>query len=462
MLRRTQRFITILLHLGVILFFCVIMFFLYEKSHMLFSAIMAFVFLLLLLLIENKVQTIVLKKMEQYQFKKRETAVFVDFVERLKFCYSIDDFSTAVLEICENQGDISVLYLDYQYSRVFYNSPAIITSSASTYEKLKLNFASITENGIYFFDSNFGLLSNSKQARGFFVVNQSHQLYFMCKYTPRIDEILFSKILQEYIRFEVRAKTISAMSEISTLSREWNLLGDTQKSFLPKQMPTIKRLDIAAYFRPLVNVSGDYYTVLKIDDFKTLVMLGDVSGKGLAAALIMGIVMNTVKTRTDKEDLSGIVVAVDKAIKGMNLDDKYTVLFIGIIDSKNMRIRYINASMADPLIISRSPDGGRIRQLESNASLIGIIDLDELKIAEQKLFTGDMILMASDGISEVMNDEGVELGTTELYLRTLKKSFMKPARNFVNDIAKLVFEYGGEEKLRDDITMLAVKVGDVS
>ncbi|MBO5385736.1 serine/threonine-protein phosphatase, partial [bacterium] len=185
---------------------------------------------------------------------------------------------------------------------------------------------------------------------------------------------------------------------------------------------------------------------------------GDVSGKGLAAALVMGLVMNTVKIIGNKEDLAGVVKAIDKAIKGMHLQDKYTVLFIGIIDTEKMTIRYVNASMSDPIIVTRAPDGYKIKPLTSNCSLIGIIDLDEVEVAEQRLFRDDLILMASDGVSEVMDENGVELGDTELYLNTIKNSAYKSAHHIINDIADLVLSYNGDKKLRDDVTMLTVKV----
>jgi serine phosphatase RsbU (regulator of sigma subunit) len=223
-------------------------------------------------------------------------------------------------------------------------------------------------------------------------------------------------------------------------------------------MPDIPKLDVAAYFRPLVNVSGDYYTVLPMDENKTLVMLGDVSGKGLAAALVMGLVMNVVKIIENKEDLAQIVRSIDEAIKGMKLQDKYTVLFIGIIDTKEMVIRYINASMSDPIVVTQTPSGYKIKPLASNCSLIGILDLDDVVVAEQKLYKGDLVLMASDGVSEVMNEDGIELGDTELYLETIKNSANKSAQKFIDDIEDLVMEYKGTIKLRDDVTMLVAKV----
>ena len=69
-----------------------------------------------------------------------------------------------------------------------------------------------------------------------------------------------------------------------------------------------------------------------------------------------------------------------------------------------------------------------------------------------------MILIATDGVSEVMNDEGIELGDTELFKQTLQNSAFKSAQHFVNDISDLVLDYNGDKKLRDDVTMLAVKI----
>jgi serine phosphatase RsbU (regulator of sigma subunit) len=223
-------------------------------------------------------------------------------------------------------------------------------------------------------------------------------------------------------------------------------------------MPELKGVDVAAYFRPLVNVSGDYYDIIPIDENRTFFLLGDVSGKGLASALIMGVIVNTVKIIENKEDLPGVIRAIDTAIKSMHLQDKYSVLFIGIIDTKAMKIRYVNASMADPLIITRAPDGYKIKPLSSNCSLVGIIDLDDIKQEEMPLYRGDVVLMASDGVSEVMDSSGVELGDTELYLNTVRNSAHKAARHFVNDIADLVLSYNGDKKLRDDVTMLVAKI----
>lgn len=387
------------------------------------------------------------------------TFYLTKFIDKLRFCYSLDEFDVAISEILEKEADCAVFYIERTANYTYYNSPSKVTQENGIMEQLLANYRAEWPDGIYFFDEECGLVTNLKKARGFFMASNGEHFYVLCRYTYLFDDEIYSRLYDEFVRFQSRARTIASLSEISELSREWEQLASTQRSFLPLVMPEVKKVKLAAYFRPLINVSGDYYSVLPIDENKTFIMLGDVSGKGMAAALVMGLVMNTVKIREDKEDLPGMIYAVDAAIKSMHLQDKYTVLFMGIIDTEKMKITYINASMSDPLIVTRSPTGYRIKNLSSNCSIVGIIPIDDVQVAEQRLFSGDLIFMSSDGVSEVMNKDKVELGDTELYTDAIKSSAAKSPQEFIDDIANLVLSYNGDTRLHDDVTMLVAKVG---
>ena len=132
-----------------------------------------------------------------------------------------------------------------------------------------MNYSKNWKDGVYFLNNEFGVTSNLRDSRGFFLVCGEKHLYVFCRYTHLFDHAVYSKLLDEFKHFEQRSKTISELGEIASLSQEWEQLAATQRSFLPQQMPDIPHLDIAAYFRPLVNVSGDYYTVLPMDKNKT-------------------------------------------------------------------------------------------------------------------------------------------------------------------------------------------------
>ncbi|MBR1536267.1 MAG: SpoIIE family protein phosphatase [Treponema sp.] len=399
-------------------------------------------------------------RIEKKSMETGATAILTKFIERLRFCYSLEDFNNAVSEILELDADCSVLYVDRNANYVLYNSPNKITNDPKILTKLEQNYDAAWHDPINFLSDTMGLCPNQKKARGFFFASDGEHLYIFNRYTYLFDTEIYRQLYEEFVRFQNRSRIISSLSEISELSTEWQQLADAQVSFLPRKMPEIKNLKLAAYFRPLINVSGDYYTVLPIDEHKTLLMLGDVSGKGLAAALVMGLVINTVKIKENKEDLVGMIISVDAAIKGMHLQDKYTVLFIGIVDTEKMKITYVNASMSDPIVVTRSPEGYRIKSLSSNCSVVGIIPIDEsdVQVSEQRLFSGDLIMMASDGVSEVMNEDKVELGDTELFTNTIKASASKEPQEFVNDIVNLVLSYNADTRLHDDLTMLVAKV----
>lgn len=388
-----------------------------------------------------------------------ETSILAQFITRLRFCYSLDDLTQAIIDVIEKGAGCSVLYIDARRNYVLYNSPDRLTSSSDLISTIHKNYHEHWKPGYYFIGNNYGVTSSAKKARGFFLSSDGCHFFIFCRYTKLFDNIIYSRLYEEFVRFQKRRNTIDNLSQIAELSKQWQQLAQAQRSFLPAIMPIIDKVEFDSVFKPLVNVSGDYYTVLPIDESKTLVMLGDVSGKGLAAALVMGLVMNTVKIINNKEDLPSMIKTIDSTIKSMRLQDKYTVLFIGIIDTKSMTIRYVNASMSDPLIVTKAPDGYRIKPLESNCSIIGIIDIDNVEVAQRRLFRGDLIFMSSDGISETMNEKNEELGDTKLYTDTIKTLAAKSPSDFVNGLYDLAITYCGEKKLHDDITMLVAKVG---
>lgn len=400
------------------------------------------------------------QRLEHHVFRVQDTKLFVRFIDRMRFSYTVEDLIDSIQTVLEHDADSSVLYVNAENNYVIYNSTTRIATDPETLEILTRNFPDTWPAGFYLIDENLGLVSDFKTARGFFLVYEKLHLYVLCRYMKVFESSVFDTLLYEFGNFQKRTKTINQLTAISELSKEWDMVAQTQMTFLPQVMPDIARLDIAAYFRPLVNVSGDFYDIIELDANRTFFLLGDVSGKGLASALIMGVIVNTVKIIDNKEDLPGVIRAIDTAIKSMHLEDKYAVLFIGIIDTKEMKIRYVNASMADPLIITKAPDGYKIKPLGSTCSLVGIIDLDEIVQEEANLYRGDVVLMASDGVSEVMDDSGVELGDTELYMNTVQNSAHKAARHLINDIADLVMTYNGDKKLRDDVTMLVAKIGE--
>ncbi|AEJ20832.1 PP2C family protein-serine/threonine phosphatase [Gracilinema caldarium] len=390
-------------------------------------------------------------------YNRGDTRLLVHFVDRLRFCFTIGDLISAFREILEKHADSTIMFMEMTKRYMVYNSPTIIGMDQHVFDELVRHYES-WKDGIYFFDDNLDLVSNHRIGRGFFLVSGNLHCYVFMRFVRNIDKEIFPEIFAEYANFLKRNETIEKMFAIAAVSKEWSMVAETQRAFLPKKLPEIPKVELASYFKPLVNVSGDYYDVLPIDTDRTLLLLGDVSGKGLAAALIMGIVVNTIRIMEKKDELEQVVRTVDGAIKGMKLQDKYTVLFLGLLDTQKMELSYINASMADPLIISETKAGRQIRRLGSNCSVIGILDLDSVGVDTVKLLPGDVILMASDGVSEVSNEQGEMLGDTEGWIDFVVEESRCSAQEFVQKLSDLVITHASGTKLRDDVTVLVAKV----
>ncbi len=386
------------------------------------------------------------------------TPIMTMFVEDVRNSYSIDEIVFSVQNILEKKGDCSVLLIDTEKDYVIYNSPSNITQDEKVFLVLKRNFARLDTDGYYFFDSDLGLLSDTETARGFFIVFNTIKMFVFCNSTRIFAPVIFEIVFEELKKFYTRYKTIRDLSGIDELSQEWTMVAETQQAFLPQTFPVIEKLDIAAYYKPLINVSGDYYTIIEISKSKTLVLMGDVSGKGFSAALIMGIVINIVKTIGNKTDLPNLIYTIDSTIKAMNFEDKYTVLLVALIDTEHMTLSYINASIADALILTQNPAGYKVKRIKSNCSIVGLIDIGALEVKTLPLFWNDVIFIATDGLTECVNNYGVEFGCSEIFDETIKDSATKDAKTFIKNITTLANEYKEDNKFKDDITMLVIKV----
>ncbi len=392
------------------------------------------------------------------RFRRPETQVILGFSERIGVAFSISDLVDAIKEKLEKPADMGAIFVRSNTWETIYQSPTAAASDPEVREALERNFREWSE-GFCFINGDYALAASNEDARGFFVNAKGFYLFVLTRLCPFVELEAFRTLYGELRIYFDRVITIADLFEVASLSKEWELIAQTQLSFLPHSLPTIDKLDLAVSYQPLVNVSGDYYDVIKVDESRTLLMVGDVSGKGLAAALIMGIIINTVRVAKDKTDLEAIVRSVDAAVRDMGFDDKYTVLFLALADTKSRSLRYVNAAMADPIVISQTALGPRVRRLEPTMGLVGLVPLETVGIEEIPLRTDEILLLASDGVTEVADATGARLGETELFDKSLARASTLGAADFISSVTGLLYSFVGDEPLKDDVTILAVKAG---
>lgn len=393
------------------------------------------------------------------RFSQPETRIVLDFAERVGMAFTILDLVDAIREGLEKRADVSAVLVRSNTWETIYQSPSASANDPAIQETLQRNFREWSE-GFCFINEDLTLAKSNLGARGFFVVSKGFHLFFLTRLCPMVELEAFRTLYGELRIYFDRVLTISDLFEVASLSKEWELIAETQRSFLPKKLPEVAKLDLAISYTPLVNVSGDYYDVIPVDANRTLLVCGDVSGKGLAAALIMGIIVNTIRVAQDKSDLASVVRAIDGAVRAMGFDDKYTVLFLGLVDTQKRSFRYVNAAMADPIVITQTALGPRLERLEPTMGLVGLVPLEEsIPVEEIPLRTDMLVLLASDGVTEVTNEAGERLGETERFERSLLQASKLGAAEFVGGVTGMLYDFVGDATLKDDVTILAAKAG---
>lgn len=391
-------------------------------------------------------------------FRRGTTKLLADFVERVRTCFTMPEFVSAIRESLEKSLDASVVLIRSNTWDVVYASPAALTADPGLVPTLKKNFRELSE-GLVFMDDKFNLTVSGGHSRGFSIFCKGYYFFVFSRAMAYADPDVYRVLYGELLIFFDRVLTVSKLFEIAALSKEWRQIADTQRTFLPDRLPEQPKLALASYYKPLVNVSGDYYDAVRIDDERTLLVMGDISGKGLGAALVMGIVINTIRAAKDKADLAALVRSCDGAIRGMGFEDKYTVMFLALVDTGLKRLRYVNAAMPEQYLVVRTVKGPVVRLLASNCGIVGLTPLETVEVEELELRTDDALVLTTDGLTETKDESGTNLDESDEWKGLLAEATDLSARELVERLSGLGEAWAADRSLRDDITILAAKVG---
>lgn len=239
------------------------------------------------------------------------------------------------------------------------------------------------------------------------------------------------------------------------LEQELNMALNIQKGLLPKGNPDIKNYDIIGFYKSAKSIGGDYYDFIKIDDEHYIIVIADVCGKNISAALIMSNLQSALKAQLFFiSDLKEIIKNLNFLIYMNTEEDKFVTFFFGILDIKKDEFEYINCGH-DPPIFYKSKDND-IKLLKADTTVLGIEE--ELKFNHSnykiKFDKDDFILCYTDGITEALNKDGVML--TDKWLEDFVKTNSNlSAQELIQEINNFINNYQLEQ--RDDITMVVIK-----
>lgn len=238
------------------------------------------------------------------------------------------------------------------------------------------------------------------------------------------------------------------------MQEEMRLAYKIQMDLLPRQPPNFPGYDIAGKSAPAKVVGGDYYDFTEMGEHRIGLCLGDVSGKGMPAALLMANLQATLRGQTQQNLSPSVSLRRSNTLLLKSTDtDRFATLFFGILDVENHRLLYSNAGHNYPFLIR--PDRGS-RCLEAGGTVLGCFE-DVAYIEDVvSLEPGDILVVYSDGITEAVDKRDEGFGEERL-LKTIIEGLDDTAEQLIQRIIKSVNIYVGELPQMDDMTLVVVK-----
>jgi len=250
------------------------------------------------------------------------------------------------------------------------------------------------------------------------------------------------------------ARLYEAEKAFQEMREEVRLAAKIQLELLPKTMPVLAGYDIAGTSIPAQVVGGDYYDFIWIDDAHLAICLGDVSGKGLPASLLMANLQATMRGQlladcSPRECMSRSNTLLFRSTSS----EKFVTFFYCYLDISAHRLSYSNAGHENPILVTAK---GKIERMESGGIVLGIMDKYPFEEATMQIHTGDVLVIYTDGIIEAMNLKEEMFGEERL-VEVLRQSRDSTSEKIVNAVVDAVKAFTGSAPQSDDITMVVVK-----
>jgi serine phosphatase RsbU (regulator of sigma subunit) len=244
------------------------------------------------------------------------------------------------------------------------------------------------------------------------------------------------------------------------LLKEVELAAEVQRLFLPRSDPETAGFEIAGAMHPARVVGGDYYDYLARPDGRIRLVIADVSGKGVAAALLMSATAAAVQLETNEpRKLSDIANHLNKELFALQDDGRFVTVLLGEIDPRSGNLRYINCGH-NPALLVRA-DGGDVVWLHASCTPVGMAPEMDCSLEEIRLAPGDIMVWYTDGLTDASNREAKEFGTKRL-LESVRQHSGNGAREICDQLWRDVAAFTQRDSLDDDLTVMVIKMKNAS
>lgn len=237
-------------------------------------------------------------------------------------------------------------------------------------------------------------------------------------------------------------------------ARELEIAKEVQLRLFPQSLPSLKSLEYAGVCIQARQVGGDYYDFLSLGQDRLGLVLGDISGKGIAAALLMANLQANLRTQYAMalDEPERFLQSVNQLFYENTPDNAYASLFFAVYDDQARRLRYVNCGHLSALLLCND---GTLQRLASTCTVLGLFKDWECAMAECRLESGDVLALYTDGITESMNGNGEEFGEDRL-IEALQRHHGSPPGALLDAIVDEVRKFSAQEQ-HDDITLIVAR-----
>ena len=268
------------------------------------------------------------------------------------------------------------------------------------------------------------------------------------------DQRILSIIATQSAQVVENARLYDEEQSLKMIEEELKIANDIQTRLLPKTNPQINGFDIASKSVPAKEVGGDYYDFIKIDKNNIVICLGDISGKGMPAALLMANLQATLRGQALFTSSAGeCLTRANKLLYHSTDRQNFATLFYGILDSSNDTFRFSNAGHNPPFLINSKNE---ITQLTKGGTVLGFMEDFQFEEDFINLKKGDTIIIFSDGITEALNKNSEEYGEERL-LSIIQNSTLLEAEIIIEKVFESVKSHVQDAPQSDDITIVIIK-----
>lgn len=247
-----------------------------------------------------------------------------------------------------------------------------------------------------------------------------------------------------------------AEEHLLAINKELDIARQIQSATLPRQVPAFRDLQIAARYEPMSAVAGDFYDFIVVDEHRVGILVADVTGHGVPAALIASMLKVAFSAQAEHAaDPARVLTGLNRALCGKFEEHFVTAAYV-FADAENTILRYAGAGHPPLLLASSTP--GDVRQIEENGLMLGLFPEAEYSSTEIPLRDGDRCLIYTDGVFEAMNAAQQEFGKPRL-AEFLRAHLHLAGEAFTKALLAEVGRWGSDSRDRaqeDDITVLAL------